>query len=581
MKAARRRAARSLLLRFALAFVLCASSIGRPASAEAVLAGGLERVDLWPEVRVLADPGGTLGAGQAIAMRERFAPPDSAYATLGMAKEVVWLRVPLEVRAGGEGTWVLNANYALLRHLDVYLLEDERIVKQAALGDSEPFASRPLRGRTHAMTLDFAAPGRAVLLLRVDTPGGKIVPITMSRLASYNARELAEQLLQGAFGGLGIFLLLYSIAQWLSLRESLYLKYALLVLFSVTFSLHYFGIGQMYLWTDRAWIQNHAAGATALMAAAATALFVEDAMAGDLRSWLATGLRAVAALHIAAAIAYCADLIDIRIVAALMSTTGLAPTLLGLPGALAKARRGDSIGTWFMAAWVGYFVASAVLVAVVRGRIGVNFWTMHSFQIGATADMIIFLRIATLRSAARHRDAQHAAQERDRLHSLAHSDPLTGLLNRRGLDGVLAKALEHATPERLLAVYVLDLDAFKPVNDRFGHDVGDALLCEVATRLRRTTRTRDAVARLGGDEFVVMADGLASKAQARELGTKLLAALRAPFALTEDCCAVSATIGYALAPSDAREANTLLKAADAAMYAGKQAGKDQLMRAGP
>jgi diguanylate cyclase (GGDEF)-like protein len=572
---------RILLLRFALAILLCASWIGQPARAQAVLADGLERVDLWPSVRVLADREGTIGVDQALAMPDRFAPPAGAYATLGMAREVVWLRVPLEVREGGQGTWILNIDYALLRHVDVYQLEDGRVVNHALLGDSQPFAARPLRGRAHAMPLDFPASGSAELLLRVDTPGGKILPLTLERLPAFNSGQLAAQLLQGAFGGLGLFLLLYSLAQWFSLRESLYLKYALLVFFSVTFSLHFFGIGQMYLWTDQAWIQNHAAGATALLAAAATALFVEDAMAGDLAHWLATGLRAVAALHIAAAIAYCADLIDIRAVALLMSTTGLAPTLLGLPGALAKARRGDIIGVLFMVAWVGYFLASAVLVGVVRGRIGANLWTLHSFQIGATVDMIIFLRIATLRSAARHRDAQRAALERDRLHSLAHSDPLTGLLNRRGLDDVLAKALGHASAERLLAVYMLDLDAFKPVNDRFGHDVGDALLRQVATRLRNTTRTRDAVARLGGDEFVVMADGLANEAQARELGAKLLEALRDPFPLTEDCCSVTATIGYALAPADSRDASALLKSADAAMYAGKQAGKDQLMRAGP
>ena len=564
---------------FALALLLGASWIAGPARAEAVLAGGVEQVDLWPDVRVLADPDGKLAAESVLAMQGRFARPGGAYATLGMDKGIVWVRVPVEVRPGGEGEWILDADYALLRHVDVYQVEDGRIVRHAVLGDSQPFASRPLRGRAHAVALAFDAPRTAEILLRVDTPGGKILPLTLERLPAFNAHQLSEQLLQGAFGGLGLFLLIYSLAQWLSLRESLYLKYALLVFFSVTFSLHYFGIGEMYLWTDHAWIQNRAAGATALMAAAATALFIEDAMAGDLQSWLASGLRAVAALHIAAAIAYCADLVDIRTVAVLMSTTGLAPTLLGLPAALAKARRGDGIGIWFMIAWVGYFVASAVLVGVVRGRIGVNFWTMHSFQIGATADMIIFLRIATLRSATRHREAQRAAQERDRLHSLAHSDPLTGLLNRRGLDDVLARALGNASAERLLAVYMLDLDAFKPVNDRFGHDIGDALLRQVAARLRATVRSRDAVARLGGDEFVVMADGLASEAQAHELGTKLLAALREPFAITEDCCAVSATIGYALAPADARDAGALLKGADAAMYAGKQAGKDRLMRA--
>jgi len=216
---------------------------------------------------------------------------------------------------------------------------------------------------------------------------------------------------------------------------------------------------------------------------------------------------------------------------------------------------------------------------VVRGKIGANFWTMHSFQIGATLDMLVFMRIAVLRSAARMQATQRAAQERDRMHSLAHSDPLTGLLNRRGLHDALDVALPHATPERVLAVYMLDLDGFKPVNDQFGHDVGDELLLVVAQRLRGSVRAGDGVARLGGDEFVVMAEGLTHDAQAEELGCKLLGAFSAPFALRNNICRVGATIGYALAPRDAADANALLKAADAAMYAGKQKGKGRLDRA--
>jgi diguanylate cyclase (GGDEF)-like protein len=339
-------------------------------------------------------------------------------------------------------------------------------------------------------------------------------------------------------------------------------------------------MGEMYLWTNYEWPERHLAGVSSLMAAAATALFVEDALHRDLNTWLRRGLRAVAAFHVLATIAYGTDLIDIRTVAVIMSTTGLAPALMGLPGALAKARRGDSVGGWFMAAWLGYFIASAVMVGTVRGRIGVNFWTLHSFQIGATLDMLIFMRIAVLRSATRHRDAQRAVQERDTLHSMAHSDSLTGLLNRRGFDDALVGALERATPGRGIALFMLDLDAFKPVNDQFGHHVGDELLRVVAQRLRASVRSRDAVGRLGGDEFVVMADGLANDTLARELGLKLLDAFRAPFALGAHVCNVSATVGYALAPDDASDAASLLKAADAAMYAGKQEGKDRLVRAG-
>jgi diguanylate cyclase len=562
---------------FALIALVCASWV---ASAEVVLSARVNSIDLWPQVRLLADPSRTLSVEQARAARDRFVEPLGAYATLGMDKEVVWLLVPIAVSAGGEGTWVLDIDYALLNRIDVYSLLYGRVTRHVTLGDSQPFASRPLRGRSHAVPLEFTATGSDEILLRVDTRGAKILPLTLSRLATHHARALDEQLLQGALGCLGVVLLLYSLAQWVSLRESLYIKYALLVFFSMMFSVHFFGLGEMYLWTDRDWPERHLAGVTALMAAAATALFIEDAMTGELNRWLRRGLRTVAAIHMIATVAYGADLIDIRVVAVLMSTTGLAPALLGLPGALAKARRGDSIGAWFMVAWVGYFVASAVMVGVVRGRIGVNFWTLHSFQIGATLDMLIFMRIAVLRSSERHLVAQRAVKERDTLHSLAHSDPLTGLLNRRGFDVALADAWARATPKRILALYAIDLDGFKPVNDQFGHDVGDELLRIAAQRLRSSVRLGDAVARLGGDEFVVMADGLGNEALARELGLKLLDAFRTSFALGKRTCNVSATIGYALAPGDATDASALLKAADAAMYAGKQEGKDRLVRVG-
>jgi diguanylate cyclase (GGDEF)-like protein len=556
--------------------LLCASW-SAAAPAQAVLDVDADRIDLWPHVRVLADPTRVLTLEQVLAVRDRFSVPRGAYATLGMDREVVWLRVPIAVSGGGQGTWILDFDYALLHRVDVYSLADGKGVRHATLGNSQAFAARPLQGRTHAVPLEFTPGDSAELLLRVDTPGAKILPLSLSRLSPYHARALNEQMLQGVLGCLGVVLLLYSLAQWLSLREHLYLKYALLVFCSVTFSVHFFGIGEMYFWTDAAWAERHMAGVTALMAAAATALFVEDALASDLHRWLRRGLRAVAALHAVATLAHGLDLIDIRMVALLMSTTGLAPALMGLPGAIAKARRGDTVGIWFIVAWLGYFIASAIMVGVVRGQVGANFWTLHSFQIGATLDMLIFMRIALLRTATRHREARRAVQERDTLHSMAHSDPLTGLMNRRGLDDALMGVLARASPDRILALYVLDLDGFKPVNDRFGHDVGDELLRMVAQRLRASVRAGDTVARLGGDEFVVMAEGLTNETLARELGLKLLKAFRAPFAVKQHTCNVGATIGYALAPRDGSDARGLLKAADAAMYAGKQEGKDRLV----
>ena len=558
----------------------CAMGIGQGAQAQAVLTAESGRIDLWPHVRVLSDPNRELSLEKVLSMRGKFTAPQGAYASLGWANEALWLHVPLTVGPGGAGEWILDFDYALLHRVDVFLVQDGRVLRQARLGNDQPFAARPLQGRSNAVPLAVPAAGTSELLFRVDTAGARILPVTLSRLSSFHARALDEQMLQGALAALGLILTLYSLAQWAHLREDLYLKYAVLTFFSMTFSVHFFGIGEQYVWTDSAWAQRHFAGVTALLAAGATALFVEDALAGDLHRWLRRALRAVAVFHLMAALGHGLGWIDIRMVGVIMNTTGLAPALMGLPGALAKARRGDSVGAWFMVAWLGYFISSAVLVGLVRGQIGVNFWTMHSFQIGATLDMLIFMRIAVLRSAARHHDAQRAAQERDTLHSLAHTDPLTGLLNRRGLDEALAGAMARATPERILALYMLDLDGFKPVNDQFGHDVGDSLLRVVAQRLRTSMRAGDGVARLGGDEFVVMAESVAGEAQARDLGLKLLDAFRTPFTFDQHSSSMSATIGYALSPMDASHAHALLKAADAAMYSGKQAGKDRLIRVG-
>jgi predicted signal transduction protein with EAL and GGDEF domain len=153
------------------------------------------------------------------------------------------------------------------------------------------------------------------------------------------------------------------------------------------------------------------------------------------------------------------------------------------------------VGWSFLLAWVIYALTTAVLIGVINGLLTVNFWTLHSFQFGATIDMLVFMHVLSLGTKAVHRAAQHASQERDAMHSLAHSDPLTGLANRRSLNTQLAAALARCGPNNLVALYLLDLDGFKPVNDQHGHDVGDQLLIAVAGRLQSTMRSGDVGAR--------------------------------------------------------------------------------------
>ena len=543
-------------------------------------------VDVWPAITILPDPEGKLKIADVLAAPKNFTVPRSAYATLGLRQKVMWLRVPVVVPARSKSPptapsseqWILDLDYTLLNRIDVYVVTDGQVVQHAVLGNSQPAAQRPIRSRSHAAALEFQSGVNYALLLRVETVGSMILPISLSKLSAFHAAAINEQMIQGILTSLALCLLLFSLLQWFSRGESLYIKYALLILGSLLFSTHFFGIGELYVWTDNIWIEKHMAGVSALLASFGTALFIEDVLRQDMSWRMRLAMKILAGALAAAALAHAFDFIDIAAVSIVMSTIGLMPSILGMPGVIARMRRGDSVGTYFLLAWVGYFIASAVLVGVVRGSVGVNFWTMHAFQLGATFDMLIFMRIAVLRSTAMHVAAQRAAQDRDTLHSLAHTDPLTKLLNRRGLNTMLSAAVQSCAPERLLAVFMLDLDSFKLVNDQFGHDVGDELLEIVASRLLATMRMGDSIARLGGDEFVVIAGGLQSDEQALELGNKLLDAFKRPFALSQQTCHVGVTIGYVLAPLDGGDAENLLKQADAAMYLGKQGGRNCLRR---
>ncbi len=560
--------------------LICAPLIANAEAPVVSLNARTTSVDAWPAITVLHDPAGKLVLNDVLAAADKFVPPTSAYETLGLRHQVMWLRIPLSVAATDHPDWLLNIDYALLHRIDVYFMRDGQLVREWRMGMAQPSETRPMQSRTPAVEIDLKPGNTQVLFLRVDTPGAMIVPITLNTPAAFHARAIDEQMLQGALTSLVVALLVYSLLQWHALGDRLYLKYAGLVLTSGLFSIHFFGIGEQYFWTDSAWFSTRMAGATSLFAALATALFVEDVLGKDMGRRARLAIRVVAGLLAIAGVAYLFAWIDIGMVSIVMSALGLLPSLLGLPGAVARMRRGDGSGVYLIAAWVAYAIASAVMIGVVRGTIGVNFWTMHSFQIGATIDMLIFMRIAILRSATLHAAAERATQERDSLLSLAHTDPLTGLLNRRGFQITLLAALQKATPDRMVALYMLDLDHFKPVNDQHGHDVGDELLVVVGSRLRATMRGGDIVARLGGDEFVIMATALKTEQLAHDLGKKILDAFSTPFNIREHICKIGVTVGYAVAPQDGTEALALLKSADAAMYAGKQSGRNCVRRIG-
>jgi diguanylate cyclase (GGDEF)-like protein/PAS domain S-box-containing protein len=177
------------------------------------------------------------------------------------------------------------------------------------------------------------------------------------------------------------------------------------------------------------------------------------------------------------------------------------------------------------------------------------------------------------RGVGRDITAQKVAEERIRY--LATHDGLTGLPNRFMFSEFLNNAIQLARRyQQTFAVMFIDLDRFKIINDTLGHEAGDLLLKEIASRLALDMRTSDVVARLGGDEFVILVRQVSDQDQVTSVARKVLASVMRPVTLAGQECRVTTSIGICMYPGDAQDEQALMKNADMAMYRAKEQGKN-------
>ncbi len=181
---------------------------------------------------------------------------------------------------------------------------------------------------------------------------------------------------------------------------------------------------------------------------------------------------------------------------------------------------------------------------------------------------------ASLHNAQVHRGLEEL---KDRLDHEASHDQLTGLANRRRFLDELERTASRSRPGGLIGLLFVDLDGFKDVNDRHGHQAGNDLLVAVANRLRECVRPGDLVARLGGDEFTIILTRLESAAPAAAVAERICRVVSEPFDIVAQPLHVSTSIGVALTPAYGADTEDLVRRADAAMYRAKAHGKARWM----
>jgi diguanylate cyclase (GGDEF)-like protein len=550
--------------------------------------------DLYGLVDFLADPQGTLSLDD---VRAADAPFQSSRSrrdlSFGYVPGVIWLRLELQSDAQQTRVWRLELNYASLDEVRLYDIGADD-VRQSRSGDTVPYAERAVGHRNPVFEISLQPGEQRTLYLRVDSRGSMTLSGALMSLRDFEQHSQNGYLVHAIYFGVLVALGLYNLLLFLALRERPFLNY---VLFMCAFALSVLslnGLGAQYLWSDAAPWSNRMLPVSLTSAALLAVIFARSFL--DTRQWLPRWDRVLQVLCGATLLAVLATLLlPVQTALQTMSLTGLIVTLTLLLTSFVCVGYRVPGARLFALAWLMLLTGAVLLALRNFALIPSNFLTLYAMQIGSGLEMILlsFALAARFNELKRQREAALQLNEQilakrvtertlaleqanQRLRELALQDPLTGLANRTALQQHLEQALARSLRRNeLLAVMLIDLDGFKPVNDQHGHGFGDLVLAEIAERLRQYVRDIDLPARLGGDEFVVVCENVQSAEDAQDLAKRLLEGLDTPMYLEDRAVRVGASIGIALSRGS-DDATTLIRLADAAMYRAKAAGRNRV-----
>ncbi|RIA34788.1 diguanylate cyclase (GGDEF)-like protein [Ectopseudomonas oleovorans] len=580
-----------------LLLMLCLSLNSQLVEANTRLGDSTAPQDLYGLVDFLADPQGTLTLDDVRAADAPFsASLTRRDLSFGYVQGAIWLRLPLQSDASETRIWRLELNYASLDEVRLYDIGADG-VRESRSGDTVPYAERSIGHRNPVFEIVLQPGEQRTLYLRVDSRGSMTLSGELMSLRDFEQHSQRGYLVHAIYFGVLIALGLYNLLLFLALRERPFLNY---VLFMFAFALSVLslnGLGAQYLWSQAAPWSNRMLPVSLTSAALLSVVFARSFL--DTRQWLPRWDKGLLALCIAIGAAVLATiLLPVQRALQLMSLTGLIATLTLLLTSFVCVGYRVPGARLFALAWLMLLTGAVLLALRNFALIPSNFLTLYAMQIGSGLEMILlsFALAARFNELKRQREAalqlneqilakrvtertQALEQANQRLSELALQDPLTGLANRTALQQHLDQALARSVRRNeLLAVMLIDLDGFKPINDQHGHEFGDRVLAEVAQRLRQYLRDADLPARLGGDEFVVICENVQSAEHARDLAKRLLEGLDTPMYLEDRAVRVGASIGIVLSHGS-DDATTLIRQADAAMYRAKAEGRNRVQLA--
>lgn len=524
-----------------------------------------------------------------LAQAPKFQPVESASELhFGYTQSNTWLATRLHNASPRPATWMVKFEYPFLDHVTLYTLREQFSDVQRS-GSAVPIAERALAHRQAVFPLSLAGGETVTLYSNVAAAGSKVLNYSLMTPEAFYTQNDRHNFWLATYFGMLLALSMYNLLLFFGLKERVFLYYSLFAFGFTLAILTFNGIGTLMFWS---FLGEHTARLVAIgftFASAMATLFAQS----FLNTWryspcwhrMLSGCRVIYWLALLAAL-----LLPIQYALRLMDLVGFSASLLLLICGIYCSWRRVPSARLFVAAWSIFLLGAAVFALRNMSVLPANFVTLHGIQIGSAIEMLLLSfalaarfnklkwqkeraqadTVAMLKKQEAALEAKVAARTQA-LEQLANHDMLTGLLNRHGLVRYAEAALAHRNSQQdPLALIMCDLDRFKPINDKYGHEAGDFVLQQVAKRLEHLAREGDHCARFGGDEFILLLEHVQQPSMLEDICGRIAQAVSAPIKLPNGALVqVGVSMGISLSSDENSTLAHLLRDADQQMYADK------------
>ena len=574
-------------------------------------------VSLTEYFSVLEDSGGTLTLADIPKpeFADRFKTGQAPTEALGFSytKSAIWLRLHVKNPSDQPLERVLEITYALLATVDFYQ-PGEKGFERIEAGYLRPASEHAHTSRFIALPLVVPAGADQLLYLRIQTPNSLNIPARLWSMEAFHSHQAGDHALQALYFGIVLAIAFYNLMLFIALRD---LNYLIYVIFATSLSLalaNFTGMGGEFIWGFAPIWTKIGVNVPAALASVAILLFTRRLLntaqvVPRIDLWIKLFMAANAAFLFLLMLWFW-EFNRFFVVTNLLTSV----LILGVGMVCASKRQRSAY--YFVAAFSVLFLANVLSHMRNLGWVPTNVFTSDGLQIGSVIEMLLLslaladrfniMRREKIAAQARAlqvqgelvetlRASEHLLEGRvaertaelqavnRQLEAISTTDALTGIANRRHFDTVLADEWTRAARAgHTLALGFMDVDWFKKYNDHYGHPAGDKCLRQVARVLSEAIgRTGDLVARYGGEEFVFITPATTIE-NAMLMAQRVCAAMQAQslaHELSEFSC-VTVSIGVAsMLPAQGRSSYDLVTAADKALYAAKQQGRNRVVAA--